>query len=111
MNAWIAMALALPAFTALSLAMERHQEQVLGRTLAVGANVAWRLVGIALLVLSLARCVASGWSGAVAATAWIGVLTFGALLTGWMLTYAPRQLPRVAGLSLGLAALAWFFRN
>lgn len=111
MSAWIAVALALPAFTALSLAMERHQEQIFGRALAMDASVAWRLIGIALLALSLASCATAGWSGAVAVTAWIGVLTFGALLTGWMLTYVPRHLMRIAGVSLGVAALAFLWRN
>ncbi|WP_054074506.1 MULTISPECIES: DUF3325 domain-containing protein [Comamonas] len=111
MSAWIAAALALPAFTALSLAMERHQEQVFGRALAIDASVAWRLIGIALLALSLASCATSGWSGAVAVTAWMGVLTFGALLTGWTLTYLPRQLLRIAAISLGAAALAFVFRH
>lgn len=110
MSAWIPVALALPAFTALSLAMERHQEQVFGRALAVDASVAWRLIGIALLALTLASCVASGWSNAVAVTAWIGVMTFGAMGTGWLLTYAPRQLLRAAGASLGAAALAFLLR-
>lgn len=111
MSAWIAAALALPAFTALSLAMERHQEQVFGRTLPAHASVGWRLAGIALLSLSLAACLASGWSGAVAATAWLGVLTMGAILTGWLLTYIPRQLLRLAAASLGAAALAFLFRS
>lgn len=111
MSAWIPVALALPAFTSLSLAMERHQEQVFGRALAVEASVAWRLIGIALLALSLASSMVSGWSGAVAFTAWIGVMTFGALITGWLLTYAPRHLLRVAGVSLGAAALAFMVRT
>jgi len=106
MNAWIAGALALPAFAALSLAMERHQEQVFGRTLARRASRSWRAGGVALLALSLACCAAAGWSGAVAVTAWMGLLTFGALLTGWMLAYLPRQLLRVAGAALGVATLA-----
>lgn len=110
MSAWIPVALALPAFTSLSLAMERHQEQVFGRALAERASVAWRMSGIALLALSLASCVLSGWSGAVAVTAFIGVLTFAALATGWLLTYAPRQLLRIAGASLGGAALAFAAR-
>lgn len=111
MSAWIAGALALPAFTALSLAMERHQDQVFGRTLATKASVAWRLAGIALLSLSLAACLASGWSGAVAATAWFGVLTVGAILTGWILAYVPRHLLRMAGASLAVAALALVVRG
>ena len=110
MSAWIAGALALPAFAALSLAMERHQEQVFSRTLAAKAKLGWRLAGIALLGLSLASCLASDWSGAVAATAWFGVLTVGAILTGWLLSYAPRHLPGLAAVSLALGALACVLR-
>lgn len=111
MSAWTGVALALPAFTALSLAMERHQEQVFSRALRMDASVAWRFIGIALLALSLASCAAAGWSGAVAFIAWAGMLTFGALLTGWMLAYMPQQLLRVAGASLGAAALSFLLRN
>ncbi|MCD2511881.1 DUF3325 domain-containing protein [Comamonas endophytica] len=111
MSAWIAGALALPAFTALSLAMERHQEQVFGRALVLRASVIWRLAGIALLSLSLACCLAAGWSGAVAVTAWLGMLSFAALLTGWMLSYMPRHLLRAACAALALAALAFISRT
>lgn len=111
MSAWIAGALALPAFTALSLAMERHQDQVFGRALPVNTAVAWRLAGVALLGLSLASCLASGWSGAVAVTAWVGLLTLGAMVTGWALAYVPRHLLRLAGVSLAAAALGLLFKS
>ncbi|MET1114205.1 MAG: DUF3325 domain-containing protein [Comamonas sp.] len=111
MSAWIAGALALPAFTALSLAMERHQKQVFGHALALKATIGWRLAGLALLCLSLATCVASGWSAAVAATAWLGVLTVGALVTGWILAYVPRHVLRIAGASLGVALLVILFNT
>ena len=111
MSAWIAGALALPAFTALSLAMERHQEQVLGRTLPVNATLTWRLAGMALLGLSLSSCLASGWSVAVATAAWFGVLTASAMLTGALLTYVPRHLLRLAGASLAVAALTFCLKT
>ena len=111
MSAWIAGALALPAFTALSLAMERHQDQVLGRTLPMNATLTWRLAGTALLGLSLASCLASGWSAAVATAAWFGVLSASAMLTGALLTYVPRHLPRLAGASLAVGALAFCFKG
>lgn len=111
MSAWIAGALALPAFIALSLAMDRHQDQVFGRALPVNTTVAWHLTGVALLGLSLASCLASGWSGAVAVTAWVGLLTLAAMVTGWTLAYAPRHLLRLAGASLAAAALGLLFKS
>lgn len=111
MSAWIAGALALPAFTALSLAMERHQDQVVGRALPGNTTLAWRMTGVALLGLSLASCLASGWSGAVAVTAWVGLLTLGAMVTGWTLAYVPRHLLRLAGASLTAAALGFIFNS
>lgn len=49
----------------------------------------------ACLLGSLLVCL-HGWGASVAVAAWLGVLTFAALFTGLMLTYAPRQLRTVA---------------
>ena len=111
MSAWIAGALALPAFCALSLAMERHQDQVFGRALEIKTSIIWRLAGLALLGLSLASCLASGWGAAVATAAWFGVLSASAILTGALLTYVPRHLLRLAGASLAVGALAFCFKG
>ncbi|WP_159915431.1 DUF3325 domain-containing protein [Pantoea sp. 18069] len=105
-TAWTAWALAFPAFAALSLAMERHQDQVFGRALASRPTWAWRLAGIALLVLSLVVCAASAWSWSVAISAWLGLLTLAALLTGLVLTYTPSKLLPLGCASMGVGVLA-----
>ncbi|WP_028604026.1 DUF3325 domain-containing protein [Ottowia thiooxydans] len=102
----IALSLCLAAFTALSLAMERHQEQVFGRTLTRSATMGWRSLGWALLLLSLIPCLALG-SASLAITVWLGVLTFGALSLGLLLTYAPRTALPVFGTALIWGTLAW----
>lgn len=109
MTAWIAWALALPAFAALSCAMERHQDQVVGRELPPRICAALRVAGVLLLIASLALCV-TAWSASVATVAWLGVLTFAALGVGLTLTYAPRRLPWVSGVALTAAAAAWLAR-
>ncbi|QTD44148.1 DUF3325 domain-containing protein [Ottowia testudinis] len=87
-----ALASALGAFCALSLAMERHFGDVLGRR----ADLArWqprlRAAGVALLALSLWACIAhqgatQGW------VLWLGVLTAAALAQVLALAYAwPRR--------------------
>ncbi len=106
MTAWISLGLALAAFTALSLAMDRHQEQVLGRALARPATLRWRVLGWALLVVSLLPCLALG-STSLAITVWAGTLSFAALALGLLLSYAPRAVPRVALAALSAAVLAW----
>ncbi|MFT3721491.1 DUF3325 domain-containing protein [Pseudorhodoferax sp.] len=108
MTAWIAWAFGLPGFAALSLAMERHQLQVFDRPLGRGAAWAARLAGIALLLVALAWC-ATAWHGAVAAVAWLGVLSFAALPVGLLLTYRPRRLPLLAAVVLAAGVLAALF--
>lgn len=98
MTAWIAAALALPGLVALSLAMERHQEQVFGRTLSARATWAARLAGVALLASSLAIC-ALHWQASVAVAAFLSVLSGAALAVGLGLSYLPRRMP---GLALGV---------
>lgn len=102
MNTWIALLWGVPAFAALSLAMERHHEQMLGKELGIRGMWLWRAVGTALLLGSLLVCL-HGWGLSVAVAAWLGVLTFAALFTGLMLTYAPRQLRTVASVCAVLA--------
>lgn len=106
MNAWIALLWSVPAFAALSLAMERHHEQLGGAGLTARRTWAWRGTAVGLLWASLQVCL-HGWGTSVALAAWLGVLTFAALFTGLLLTYAPRQLRAVAAVSaaLGLCGL------
>ncbi|MDO5624165.1 MAG: DUF3325 family protein [Pseudomonadota bacterium] len=89
----LAFASAWAAFCALSLAMDRHFADVLGRQR--GDFARWqprlRVAGAALLLLSLAACLAQrgptqGW------VLWLGVLTAAALAQVLALTYAwPRR--------------------
>ncbi|BEU98769.1 DUF3325 domain-containing protein (plasmid) [Acidovorax sp. DW039] len=109
MTAWIAWAFCLPAFSALCLAMERHQTQVFGRALSSSASLVWRVLGAALLASALTICIMSHWSLSIAIVAWTGILSFGALGTCWMLTFIPKVLPRVAAMVLvgGIASLGF----
>lgn len=111
MTAWIAWAFCLPAFSALSFAMQRHQEQAFGRVLSPSATLAWRALGVALLVVSLGVCLLSNWSVSVAIAAWIGVLSFGALCVGLMFAFAPRRLRPFAAAVFGLGVIAWAIRQ
>jgi len=97
--AWMALAVAYAGFAALGLAMDRHQPQLIGRTLAPRANRLCQLAGGLLLATSLALCMAT-WSTSVAIVGWLGLLTVAALALGVLLAFAPR----VAGL-LALAVL------
>ena len=109
MNAWIALALGLPAFASLSFAMLRHHEQAWNREPDQTTSRLWRVVGIALLALSLWVCM-QRWNLSIAIAAWFGILTIAAIVTGLFITYAPRKLPLLAGLS-GLAGMAiWVVR-
>lgn len=101
MNTWIALLLALPAFAALSQAMERHHEQVHGVVPSVQAMWLWRAAGMLLLILSLAVCLHT-WGTSVAIAAWLGVLTLAALPVALMLTYAPQRLRLLSYLSLAV---------
>jgi hypothetical protein len=104
MTAWIAWLLALPAFAALSLAMERHHEQVCGAPVSRRSPWGWRAVGVVLLVASLAVCLHT-WGTSVAIAAWLGLLTLAALPVVLVITYAARRLRWVAGVSLLLGVL------
>lgn len=94
---------AFSGFTALSLAMERHWEDGMGRGSEPGALRRWlRLGGATGLALSLLASLAiqgptRGW------VLWLGVLTAGALAVVLMLCYSPRWAAR-AGVA-GAAAM------
>lgn len=109
MTAWMAWAISLPGFAALSLAMERHQQQVLGRALGPRATLALRAVGLVLLALALAVC-GLQWRWPVATVAWLGVLSFAAVAVGLMLSYRPRGLPPLALGCAAIGATAWLLR-
>ena len=101
--ALVALLLSFSAFATLGVAMERHQEEVLGRTLTRTANQGLRAAGTALLTLALAACMV-GQTGSVAAVVWLGLLTFAALPVATLLSYSPRILLPASGIALLIAA-------
>ncbi|MNP93850.1 hypothetical protein D3C85_63780 [compost metagenome] len=96
-------AASLAGFCALSLAMDRHSEDVFGRGHTPGAWRRWlQLGGTALLCLSLwASLEAAG--GSVGWVLWLGALTAAALATVGLLSGLPHRFPRIAA---GAAVLA-----
>ena len=106
-TALMALLLNLTGFAALSLAMDRHQEQVLGRTLTRLPNHGLQAAGTAFLLSALAACMV-GQTRSVAAIVWLGLLTFAALSVAALLSYHPRALLPASGLVL-LAAVAMAF--
>jgi len=106
MPVWTSLAWAFPAFVALAVAMPRHQEELLGRELSTRSALAWRLAGAAGLGLALAACL-QAWSLSVGIAAWTGLLTFAAMLVGWLLAYAPHLAMRLACLSAVAGAASW----
>lgn len=105
MSAWIALLLAVPAFAALSQAMERHGAQAHSGLPCARVLWGWRAAGVLLLLMSLAACL-HAWGTSVAVAAWLGVLTFAALAVALVLTYAENRLRAIAWCSLVLAILA-----
>lgn len=101
----IALALAHAGFWALSLAMERHHEEVFAtRRIPPRRALALRLAGWGLLALSAPAAFAA--AGAVTgAILWCGVLTAAALPCALLLAYAPRLGAGLAPILLGLAVL------
>lgn len=109
MNVWIAWLLAVPAFAALSQAMERHGAQDHGSLPPARVLWIWRGAGLALLLGALAVCL-HHWGTSVAVAAWIGVLTFAALAVALVLTYAEHRLRGLAWASLVLAIVGMVTR-
>jgi magnesium-transporting ATPase (P-type) len=107
----LACALCFSGFTALCLAMDKHQIELYGKQRANPQRMRlWRVVGWLLLTLTFALCVQQhGW--ALGPLHWLGALTVSAmLLTLWLLPYRPRA---IAPLAWGLPVLAslctWLF--
>ncbi|WP_458097566.1 DUF3325 domain-containing protein [Roseomonas sp. WA12] len=95
------------AFTALSLAMDRHQRDVFGRKLPPHRTRALRLLGWGALPLSLVPCIlVQGW--AIGPVLWCGLLALAAGLLVLLIPYAPRAVPVLGTLlpALALALLA-----
>lgn len=103
MNALIVLALSYAAMAAVSLSMERHQEQVYGKAFPA---MALRLGGWALLAVALVPAIAA-WGTSVGILAWLGFLTFAALAVGLQMTYAPQPVRWTAPALALLGAAGW----
>ncbi|MBT2766501.1 DUF3325 domain-containing protein [Stenotrophomonas sp. ISL-67] len=85
------------AFTALSLAMEKHQLDLHGKANAGPARMRlWRWLGWALLVIAFGLCVADhGW--AAGPVLWLGAMTISGLLIAFGLyPWRPRWIAPLA---------------
>lgn len=94
---------------ALSLAMDRHYEQVTGRReIPPLQQVLLRVLGVTLLAGGLV-CTVTSWGAVVGPLVWLGFVTGGALLVAWGLPYAPRWGAWAAAMT-GVAGLAMAWR-
>ncbi|AWH46146.1 DUF3325 domain-containing protein [Stenotrophomonas sp. ZAC14A_NAIMI4_1] len=93
----LALALSFSAFTALSLAMEKHQQDLHGKAAATPARrTQWRVLGWALLTVAFALCVVDhGW--ALGPVLWLGALTLaGVPLAFGLYPYRPAWIAPLA---------------
>ncbi|AWH20952.1 MULTISPECIES: DUF3325 domain-containing protein [Stenotrophomonas] len=93
----LALTLSFAAFTALSLAMEKHQQDLHGKAAAAPARrTQWRVLGWALLVVAFALCVVDhGW--AMGPVLWLGALTLaGVPLAFGLYPYRPQWIAPLA---------------
>ncbi|MFT4267116.1 MAG: DUF3325 domain-containing protein [Xenophilus sp.] len=106
---WLALALSYSGFTALCLAMEKHQLELYGKDRASPRRMRMlRALGWLLLAIAFGLCVGvRGW--AIGPVQWLGALTAGAaVLALWLLPYLPKAIvpaafvAPVAGLVLAL---------
>lgn len=101
-------AAALSGFTALALALPKHQRDVMGKTLPVRRERMLRTGGWILIALSLMLDML-GWGASLGIVYWFGSATLAALLVALGICYWPRAVTPVAVLalllSLGAAAL------
>lgn len=88
MNA-AAFCLAYAGFTGLSMAMDRHFEDVFDREPTPAVRNTLRMAGSLALLASLLLCAyIAGWS--YGTVLWIGMLTASGLLLIWIMTFYPR---------------------
>lgn len=103
----VALALSYAGMAGLSLAMDRHDEQVMGHS---EVPPAWRrmLRATSGVVLALALLACTGaWGATVGFTAWWGFLTAGGVLVAWLMAYRPRQAAAGAGVALVFGLAGW----
>jgi Protein of unknown function (DUF3325). len=80
---------ALLGFAALSMAMSRHQRDVLGKSLPAATTRRLKVAGWLLLATSWAAAIASD-GAALGSVYWLGALTFGALSVAFSVTRLSR---------------------
>ena len=93
----LSIALSYSGFTALSLAMDKHQQELHGKTQASpGRMRAWRWLGWFVLTAAFALCVwKHGW--ALGPVLWLGALTAAGLVIAFGLyPYRPRWIVPLA---------------
>lgn len=106
----LALGLSFSAFAALSLAMEKHQQDLHGKAAAAAPRrLQWRVLGWILLAAAFAVCVVDhGWG--LGPLLWLGAMTLGGIALSFGL-YPYRQrwiLPLATALPLlGLLAARW----
>ena len=99
----LALAVSFSAFTALSLAMEKHQHDLHGKAAAMPARrMQWRVLGWTLLTAAFGLCVADhGW--AMGPVLWLGAMTLaGVTLSFGLYPYRPTW---IAPLAIALPVL------
>lgn len=106
----LSIGLSFSAFTALSLAMEKHQHELHGKAQASAARMrAWYWLGWLVLATTFGLCVWNhGW--ALGPVVWLGVLTVAGLLLAFGLyPYRPRWIVPLAWALPVLGVLAALF--
>ena len=93
------------AFTALCLAMDRHQRDVFGHRLPPRRARALRWAGWLLLAASLPVCLLAG-GGGLGVVRWCGALTLAAALLVVLLAFVPRAVVAAGGTLPVLGAAA-----
>lgn len=103
----VALALSYAGMAGLSLAMDRHWEQVTGHSeVPVARRRVLRPASGVLLALALLACTGA-WGATVGFVAWCGLLTAGGLLVAWLMAYRPRHAVVSAGVALVLGLMGW----
>ena len=108
--ALMALAIAYAGFVTLSLAMDRHQVQLLGRELAPRQTLLLRVAGGVLLCGSLLVCTAVG-STAIGIVWWLGLLSLAGISLGLLLAYRPQWARPIGIAALVAAAIGWLAGN
>jgi hypothetical protein len=103
---WLALGLSFTGFTALCLAMEKHQLELYGKDRATPRRMRQlQVAGWLLLTATFALCVvARGW--AIGPVQWLGTLTVTAVVLAlWLVPYRPKAIVPAA-LAAPLVGLA-----